>query len=171
MAKGDKLQAKQRKFAEVFSGNGTKAAREAGYRGDDKTLAVTAAELLRNPKVAEIIRTREEREVRPMVMSRQQRQELWSEIARDKKEDTAQRLKASELLGKSEADFVDRLKHEGDVHIVVENPFTTPLQSPKPQAPALESPPVEPSTDGIEDEIHAEESAGGEEDIPDPEEH
>lgn len=44
-------------FAEYYLElwNGTEAARRAGYKGDDNTLAVTASRLLRNAKVREHI--------------------------------------------------------------------------------------------------------------------
>lgn len=154
------LNAKQRKFVLAYAGNGTEAARAAGWRGDDRTLAVTASQLLRNPKVIEAIKAREVKELRPAIMSRQERQAFWSAIARGEDGDgeMQHRLKASELLGKSEGDFLDRLKVEGDIRIVVENPFSHEMPTPKPTGPALESPPVEPMPP---DEEH----------IPDPEEH
>lgn len=49
------LNERQRRFCELWAGrcagNGTRAAREAGYEGDASTLAVTAYRLLRNTKI------------------------------------------------------------------------------------------------------------------------
>ncbi len=50
----------QRTFAleYIICKNGTEAAKRAGYKGDDNTLAVTASRLLRNAKVVEFINER-----------------------------------------------------------------------------------------------------------------
>ena len=42
------------------------------------------------------------------IATRMERQEFWTEIMFAKNEETLTRLKASELLGRSECDFVDR---------------------------------------------------------------
>lgn len=163
------LTPRQRKFAEMYAGNGTQAAREAGYHGDDNTLAQTARELLRNPQVAKVVRDREAKEIRPHVATRHERQEFWTKVMQglDGEADLRDRLKASELLGKSEADFVDRLKHEGDVTIRVVNPYAEAAPAPAPLAPPLVSPPVDP----VEADIEAEEDEleHEEEHIDDPE--
>lgn len=40
--------------------------------------------------------------------------------------DMGHRLKASELLGKSEIDFTEKVKHEGGVTIEIVDPFAEP---------------------------------------------
>ena len=50
-------------------------------------------------------------------MDRESRQELWTMIALDKEERTDTRLRASELLGKSEGDFIDRHELSGSIAI------------------------------------------------------
>lgn len=54
------LSNKQKKFVNEYliDFNGTRAAERAGYSGDDNTLAVTAHNLLRNPKITEIVSQR-----------------------------------------------------------------------------------------------------------------
>jgi phage terminase small subunit len=42
--------------AHIATGDGVKAAKEAGYKGNAKTLAVTASRLLKNPKVKAILK-------------------------------------------------------------------------------------------------------------------
>ena len=51
----------------------------------------------------------------PKILTREKRQVFWSDVIRGKKYSMKDRLKASELLGKSEADFIDRV--EGEVKI------------------------------------------------------
>jgi phage terminase small subunit len=105
-----KLTIKQRKFVEAYSGNGTEAARIAGYTGDDNTLGVTAHELLRNPKIAQLIKEREDKAVRKLIATREERQIFWTEVFRKEQVEMRDRLRASELLGKSEADFKDKVE-------------------------------------------------------------
>lgn len=116
MAKGD-LTLMQRLFVEAYSGNGTAAAIAAGY--SQKSAEKIARDLLRNPTVAAAIRGREKEEIKQLVASRVQRQEFWTNIMRDTDEDTRDRLKASELLGKSEGDFLDRVEHSGSMNAEV----------------------------------------------------
>ena len=102
------LTQKQLKFIEFYEGNGTQAARLAGYKGTDNTLAQTAFELLRNPKIKEAIESRRNSLLSSAIANRQQRQEFWTNLMNDEGQDPRVRLKASELLGKSEADFVGK---------------------------------------------------------------
>ena len=52
MSEGSPLTAKQKLFAEAYVAclNATEAARRAGYKGSDNTLAVTGHDNLRKPK-------------------------------------------------------------------------------------------------------------------------
>lgn len=107
----------------LYAGNGTQAAREAGYTGSDNTLAQTARDLLTNPQVLEAIRARETTELRPRIASRLERQAFWTEVMYDTGADLPNRLKASELLGKSEADFTLKVESNSAVSIRVINPY------------------------------------------------
>jgi len=120
MAK-DKFTSKQQKFIDLYEGNGTKAAREAGYTGDDNTLAVAAKKLLRNGKILAAIKEREIKTPQGQVTakriaSREDRQAFWTKILEDDNKDMRDRLKASELLGRSQADFTDRVEVSGDLY-------------------------------------------------------
>lgn len=116
------LTPKQQAFVDAYTGNGVEAARAAGYRGDEATLATSASRLLRHAEVAAAIerrnavveRTRQETQATAgRILSRAERQAFWSATVLDVGAELKDRLKASELLGKSEADFVERLQHEG----------------------------------------------------------
>lgn len=52
------LSDRARRFAEVWAGDNTRAAEEAGYTGTRKALGVTGARLRRDPRVAAIIEAR-----------------------------------------------------------------------------------------------------------------
>ena|SRR5690348_6526869 len=107
-------------FVEAYKANGgnaTQAARTAGYNGDDVTLAVVGSKLLRVAKVAEEIRR--ENPVNQLILTREQRQQLWTEAATTKAIDWPTRLRASELLGKSQGDFVE--VHKVDLNVTLED--------------------------------------------------
>lgn len=126
----DKLNPKQRMFVEAFDGDIPTSMRIAGYEGADGYLKKRGEELLSDPLIQEAIKHRDlyHKNMRKAIASRQERQELWSNIMKNedpfvKEEVDANgipipipknialplRLKASELLGKSEADFVDKV--------------------------------------------------------------
>src|SRR5699024_2347603 len=103
-----------RRFVQAYDGNGTKAACEAGYSGSDSVLRVTASRLLTNDNVVAAIQTRQTVEEQPLIADRQRRQQFWSKVMQDNDEDMRTRLRASELLGRSEGDFIDRHEHSGN---------------------------------------------------------
>ncbi len=121
------LTQKQRLFVEAYigaaAGNAREAARLAGYSGDDNALSQRAFELMRNPKIAELIGVR----VQEAVMRTDEvLSELsaiakadWQnflEIRRDKDGETvsaslklSDKIKSLELLGKYHKLFSERL--------------------------------------------------------------
>lgn len=109
------LTPKQKLFVQYYCGNATDAARKAGYKGDEGVLSVVGFDNLRNPRIAKAIQSRQEKVSRPHIMSREERQAFWTEVLKSPEADMKDRLKASELLGKSEGDFLDRVKLSGDV--------------------------------------------------------
>lgn len=105
----DKLTAKQQKFVDVYAGNATEAARKAGYDGNEVTLGQVGAENLKKPQIVKAIRDRRDTELAPFIASRIERQAFWTAAMNDDKLKMENRLKASELLGKSEGDFIERV--------------------------------------------------------------
>lgn len=114
---------KQRRFVAAYSGNATQAAREAGYSGSDETLATAGTRLLRNDEIRSALTKRETTASKGPIATRAERQAFWTKVVDDPAVKMTDRLKASELLGKSEADFVDRLEHSGNVRIAVVDPY------------------------------------------------
>lgn len=111
----DKLTGKQRAFAEHYaaSGNATEAARAAGYAGNAETLSQVGSENLRKPQVARYIASLAQAAQSSRIVTREERQQFWTstmrgEVHKGEAPRFADRLKASELLGKAQADFVDR---------------------------------------------------------------
>lgn len=103
-----KLTAKQKKFIAAYDGNATQAAIAAGY--SKKTAKQIAQENLTKPYVAEAIAQRQEKEERKLIATRAERQRFWTEIMMAAEAELRDRLRASELLGKSEADFTEKVE-------------------------------------------------------------
>jgi phage terminase small subunit len=123
----DELTQKQRLFVEAYigacNGNARESARMAGYSGDDNALSQRAFELVRNPKIAELIGVR----VQEAVMAANEvLSELsaiakadWQnflEIRRDNEGEPisatlklADKIRTLELLGKYHKLFSDRI--------------------------------------------------------------
>lgn len=111
------LTERQRRFVEAYlaNPNAARAARIAGYTGQGNTLEVTGSRLLRNAQVRRAIEERTERDSR--VMTREERQRWWTAVARGRDPnggatppDWKARLRATELLAKSHADFLKRVE-------------------------------------------------------------
>ncbi len=101
---------KQRRFVELYNGNATEAAIAAGY--SPKTAYSQGQRLLKNVDIAEAIKAREDKELRHFIANREERQRLWTEIMNDPEMKTSDKLRASELLGRSEGDFIERREVE-----------------------------------------------------------
>ncbi len=123
----NELTQKQRLFVEAYigpaNGNAREAARAAGYSGDDNVLSQRGFELVRNPRISELIGVRVEQAV---MRANEVLDELsaiakadWQnfvEIRRDKEGETvsatlklSDKIKSLELLGKYHKLFSDRV--------------------------------------------------------------
>lgn len=102
---------KQQKFALLYIDNGVKAARGAGYAGNDNVLAATASRLLRNVNILALIEKRREEEKSALIANRVERQEILSTLAREAEKDK-DKISACDQLGKLAGDFVTKIKLE-----------------------------------------------------------
>jgi len=98
---------KQQRLIDCYAGDIKEAADKAeisyGY----------ARNLMTKSDILEAVKNRQDTEVRPKdIADRQERQKFWTQMMRDTSEDAKDRLKASDLLGKSEADFTENLSHK-----------------------------------------------------------
>lgn len=105
---------KEQRFVDAYAGNGTEAARVAGYAGSDGVLSQTAYRMLRKAHIAQAIKARQTKTSAKLIATREDRQTFWTEVMNDRTELMNNRLRAAELLGKSEADFVERHEHSAD---------------------------------------------------------
>ncbi len=113
------LTLKQQRFVDFYDGNGVAAARKAGYKGNDDTLGHVAKDNLIKPQIHAAIKSREDKRNKPEIANREKRQEFWTDTMNDTEKKDTDRLKASELLGRSEADFTDNVKQSGDLNITI----------------------------------------------------
>jgi phage terminase small subunit len=118
------LNERERRFVEAYmgaaAGNATKAARLAGY--STNTADKHASRLLRKVGIQQAIDQRAKTD--PAVWTREDRLRFWTAVASGRagfaKASLRDRLKASELLGKSQADFVERVEHSGKLTLLEE---------------------------------------------------
>jgi len=112
----DGLTEKQRKFCEAFAGNGGNAHQAALSAGYSKPTP-EGVYCLRKPKIQKALEHLRKSTTNSAIMTREERQMMWTEFAKDKSMTPTERMKASELLGKSQADFIDRTEISGKLEI------------------------------------------------------
>lgn len=111
------LSERERRFVEAYmgqaAGNATEAAKQAGYSA--RNAAPQGSRLLRKANIRQALDNRVRSD--PKVADRAQRQQFWTDVMQGAgtyaKVPWRDRLKASELLGKSQGDFVERHEHSG----------------------------------------------------------
>ena len=107
---------KQRFFVQEYlkDYNATQAAIRAGY--SKKTAGAIGAENLTKPEIQDALQKVMSERTSALIADRQARKEFWTKTMYDETEDMKQRLRASELLGKSEGDFTERQEIKADVN-------------------------------------------------------
>jgi phage terminase small subunit len=105
------LNTRQQRFVDAYEGDATEAARKAGY--SPKSARVNGPRLLKQPEVKAAIEARVSATRSELIATREQRQQFWTGVMRDSKAEMRDRLKAAELLGKSQADFTEKIEHSG----------------------------------------------------------
>lgn len=101
----DKLNARQKKFAEYYvqSGNIVQSAIKAGY--SENYANANACKLLENVRVAEYIRQLSDKLKDERIMTAKDRQVLLSDIARDDENEPSDRIKAVDTLNKMTGEY------------------------------------------------------------------
>jgi phage terminase small subunit len=94
--------------------NATQAAIRAGYSA--KTARQQASDLLAKPDISDAVKKLQDRVEKSAIATRQERQEFWTRVMLGREDaELRDRLKASELLGRSEEDFTEKVKHSGGI--------------------------------------------------------
>lgn len=118
----NKLTAKQQAWIDYYKHGktATEAARLAGYKAkDDNGFQSIGSENLR--KLAVYIAERDKILETPRIADMEEINAFWTNVMRDKDEETKDRLKASELRAKAAGAFVQQIEHSGTLE--VENPL------------------------------------------------
>jgi len=133
----DSLSPKIRLFVEAYDGNVVEAMQVAGFVGDTIVLNRRGNEILQNELVKIAIRERSKylNKTTEVIANREERQALWSALMRNQDPHRVIeyddhgiarkalpipfniRMKATELLGKSENDFVEQINITGQLTV------------------------------------------------------
>ena len=92
--------------------NATRAAKKAGY--SEKTAYSQGQRLLKHVEVKNKITSLKQERISDLIATKEQRQQFWSKTMFDQEVDMKNRLRASELLGKSCGDFIDRVETKNE---------------------------------------------------------
>ena len=99
----------QERYVKFYNGNHVEACKQAGYKNPEASAAKNA----QLPYLQQAIRARENNTHyrKKAIATRKERQAFWTSTMTNEQEAMSNRLRASELLGKSEADFIERVEH------------------------------------------------------------
>lgn len=115
------LNAKRRAFVREYikDFNATQAALRAGYAPG--SARQQASDLLANPDIRQAIEQHQQKADANAILTLSELQEWWTNLITGQEPNarTADRLKASELLGKSMGSFTDRVEQAGNIQINV----------------------------------------------------
>ena len=107
----------QQRYVDAFAGNHLAACRKAGYKNPE-------ASAKKNSQMDYLQAAIQAREAanpqnQKAIASKQDRQKFWTDFMNDEQQAPSTRLKASELLGRSEADFLDRVQQTGSQSVLI----------------------------------------------------
>lgn len=105
----DVITPKQQRFIDAYDGDATAAAEAAGMGTNKSSWRKAGHHTIHIPKIVRAIKARQSVEKNPKVAGRKDRQEFWTRVMLDTNYTLNERMKASELLAKSEGDFLERV--------------------------------------------------------------
>lgn len=109
----DKLNARQKKFAEYYaqSGNTVQSAIKAGY--SENYANTNACKLLENVRVSEYIKQLSDKLKDKRIISAKDRQIILSDIAKSKEEFASDRIRAIDTLNKMTGEYLNKVEVSG----------------------------------------------------------
>ena len=113
----EKLNIRQRKFAEYYvqSGNAADSAIRAGY--SEKYAAQNTDKLLKNTNISDYIKELTEKAKDERIMTAKDRQVLLSDIARNSENEIADRIRAVDTLNKMTGEYLRKLEISGGLDV------------------------------------------------------
>lgn len=114
-----KLTEKQKRFCDYYieNPNATEAAIKAGY--SKKTARSIGAENLTKPHIQKAIYSINDKLKSERIADMSEVKEFWTTTMRDEDEELKERLRASELIAKTNGAFIDKVEHSGGLDISV----------------------------------------------------
>lgn len=109
------LNIKQKRFADnyLITGNAKESYILAGYKAEGSSCEVNSSRLLRNAKVANYIKWRNEQLDSKYIADLEEIKRFWTEIMRDTDTELKDRLKASEYIARTAGAFLDKRETKG----------------------------------------------------------
>ena len=109
----EKLNIRQRKFAEYYvqSGNAADSAIRAGY--SEKYAAQNTDKLLKNTNISDYIKELTEKAKDERIMTAKDRQVLLSDIARGSENEPSDRIRAVDTLNKMTGEYLSKVEISG----------------------------------------------------------
>lgn len=134
------LSMKQEKFCleYVRCGNATEAARRAGYKGSDTTLAALASGNLRKPKLMDYIDELKTKIANEAIADATERKEFLTKVLRGELTEVTitsdgskitvpaklqDRIRASDQLNKMDSTYIQKLDVEGGLQVVISDDY------------------------------------------------
>ena len=114
----DELTQKQKMFADEFvlTGNATQSYIKV-YNCSVKNAESSSSDLLRNPKVTKYIAEMNQEIKNDKIADMQEIKEFWTNTVRNDEVEMKDRIKASELIGKTNGAFIEKLEHSGKIEL------------------------------------------------------
>ena len=111
------LTPRQLMFADeyVASGNAYQSAIKAGY--SENYAKGNVIKLLENVSVKSYLKSVADKLQSEKIADMREVKEYWTKTMRNEEEETRERTKASELIARTNAAFVDKIEHSGNVDI------------------------------------------------------
>ena len=114
-----KLTEKQRRFADYYiqTGNASEAYRRAGHKGKSaSTVTTNANRLLTNADIMLYIAEQNAKLADERIADMKEIKQFWTDVLRGNEAALMKdRLKASELIAKTNGAFLDRVEHSGNI--------------------------------------------------------
>ena len=102
----------------MASGNAEDAAIKAGYTKD--TARANAWTLLKKDHIAALIAEKRKELWKEEIATVFEVQKFWTQTLRNENNELKDRIKASELLARSQGAFIEKIEHSGQIDIVVD---------------------------------------------------
>lgn len=116
-----KLTIKQRRFCELYveTGNGTQSYIDARYKASSRKVAeANSRRLLANERVQEYIELLNKKILDESIANMVEVKQFWTRFIREANFEDKDRLKASELIAKTNGAFIDKVEHSGDINVL-----------------------------------------------------